>query len=129
MVRELMVDIRQEEVFLPIRFWFFFDREDKLKRTYHLVWLVGNHADASNDIVISAPGQTSENGILFVDATAKSREMDGFRRPWPNPVVMDDTTISLVDRKWDSYGLGPMIPSPSLEYRPLVREGGARVIE
>lgn len=128
-IRELMDDIRQEEFFSPIRFWFFFDREVNLKRTHDLVWLVGNHVDASNDIVISAPGQTSKNGILFVDATTKSREMDGFRRPWPNPVVMDDTTISLVDRKWDSYGLGPMIPSPSLEYRPLVREGGARVIE
>ncbi len=39
---------------------------------------------------------------------------------WPNVVVMDETTVELVDRRWAEYGLGETLPSPSDRYRKLL---------
>lgn len=47
-----------------------------------------------------------------VDATRKWAE-EGFDRPWPDLIRMDPATRALVDERWDSYGLGPFVPSPS----------------
>jgi len=40
---------------------------------------------------------------------------------------MDEETIKAIDTKWESLGLGPFIPSPSLRYKALTLPGGARV--
>ena len=47
-----------------------------------------------------------------IDATRKWKS-EGFDRPWPDLIVMDQDTQDLVDRRWESYGLGSFIPSPS----------------
>ncbi|MEZ5988977.1 MAG: menaquinone biosynthesis decarboxylase [Planctomycetota bacterium] len=47
-----------------------------------------------------------------IDATRKWAA-EGFDREWPDLIVMDEATRALVDRRWDSYGLGPFLPSPS----------------
>jgi hypothetical protein len=38
---------------------------------------------------------------------------------------MDDETIKQVDAMWDKLGLGSLIPSPSLNYKVLVKNNGA----
>jgi 4-hydroxy-3-polyprenylbenzoate decarboxylase len=31
---------------------------------------------------------------------------EGFTRPWPDEIQMDEKTKALVDRKWKEFGLG-----------------------
>jgi len=126
-VRELIDDIRREECFGDIRFWIFYDHTVNLRNSGDLLWLAGSNTDATEDIRIYEPDDVRKYGMLFLDATSKTLKMDGFQRPWPNPVVMNAETIGLVNRKWNSYGIGTMIPSPSARYSALVSEGEARV--
>ncbi len=41
-----------------------------------------------------------------IDATRKWRA-EGFTRDWPTPIVMSDTVKTLVDSRWEEYGLAP----------------------
>ncbi|HZK62678.1 MAG TPA: menaquinone biosynthesis decarboxylase, partial [Puia sp.] len=54
---------------------------------------------------------------MGLDGTTKTEALDDFHRDWPNIIIADDPTISTVDQKWASLGLGPFIPSPSLSFR------------
>ena len=57
----------------------------------------------------------------------KNSDNDGFKREWPNVTVMNDATIKLVDKKWESYGLGSILASPSLKYKTLnIGDGAVR---
>ncbi|MBE0648310.1 MAG: UbiD family decarboxylase, partial [Bacteroidales bacterium] len=88
-----------------------------------VVWLGANNIDPLRDCFFLERNGEKLNP-LFIDATRKSLEMDGFKRQWPNVIVMDDKTIQTVDAKWPSLGLGPNITSPSVRYKPLApREG------
>jgi 4-hydroxy-3-polyprenylbenzoate decarboxylase len=42
---------------------------------------------------------------------------------------MDEPTIRKVDKNWGEYGLGPLLPSPSVKYRSLILNDGATVHE
>jgi 4-hydroxy-3-polyprenylbenzoate decarboxylase len=57
------------------------------------------------------------NGILGLDGTRKTKELDNFQRDWPNIIVADEATIRAVDAKWDQLGLGPFLASPSLKFK------------
>lgn len=87
---------------------------------YDLLWLCGGNCDAERDILV-------RGGQLIVDARIKAGGINGFERRWPNPPIMSDEIISRVDSRWDDYGLGEFIPSPSLRYKGLTRKGGAAV--
>lgn len=82
------------------------------------LWRFCNNLDPRRDHFISG------RHIAF-DGTRKTAELDDFRRDWPNIIVSDEATIRAVDEKWDSLGLGPFIPSPSLRYRSQVYGEGA----
>lgn len=86
-------------------------------------WRFANNTDMRRDsrLLMDEAGRPH----LILDASTKTPELDGFTRPWPNVIVMDEETIQKVDSRWEAYGLGPFIPSPSRKYRPLVREKGA----
>jgi 4-hydroxy-3-polyprenylbenzoate decarboxylase len=60
---------------------------------------------------------------LLLDGTIKAYRKDGFPRKWPNIVCSDNNTISVIDKKWESLGLGELVISPSLKYQGLIREG------
>ena len=101
-----------------IKFIWAFDPNVNLSDPATLVWLASSNCDAVRDV--SAIG----GGLLF-DARVKAGGVNGFNRPWPNPVTMDQKTIDTIDRRWNTYGLGPFIPSPSLTYLPLVNGDSA----
>jgi 4-hydroxy-3-polyprenylbenzoate decarboxylase len=42
---------------------------------------------------------------MGIDATRKW-ESEGFRRPWPDEIVMDAATKKRIDSMWNSLGLG-----------------------
>ena len=103
------------------RFILIFNEGADLEDPFILFWLLGGNLEPDRDINV-VPG--TENTIL-IDATFKTSEHDNFRREWPNIVTMDDKTISDIDAKWESLGLGDLIESPSLKLKPLVKGDGA----
>jgi len=78
------------------------------------LWRFCNNLDPRRDHLYAG---TNKN-ILGLDGTRKTKAFDGFERPWPNIIVADDATIEPVDKKWDGLGLGELIISPSLKYKP-----------
>jgi 4-hydroxy-3-polyprenylbenzoate decarboxylase len=85
------------------------------------LWRFCNNIDPKRDNIIYEGPSHTEKGKIFacmgLDGTRKTKEMDNFHRDWPNIIVADDKTISAVDIKWDSLGIGPFISSPSLRYK------------
>ncbi|MCC6288169.1 MAG: menaquinone biosynthesis decarboxylase [Chitinophagaceae bacterium] len=88
---------------LPVALWRFCNNLDP-KRDNHLY----EYADAQNG---------KRMACLGLDGTRKTKAFDDFERDWPNIIVADAETISSVDSKWNSLGLGEFIPSPSLRYQ------------
>ncbi len=73
------------------------------------------------------PGRDTEiyGNMLLIDARAKIPRRPGFPARTPNVVASSRETIELVDRKWQDYGIGEFISSPSLKYRELLHGEGA----
>ncbi len=128
-VQEIADEIRLSDCFTDIRFWIVFDSWVDLKNPHEIVWLTGSNVEVHSDIRIFPAAKGRSAGMMFIDATVKSRELDGFNRPWPNPTVMDQKTIRLVDEKWPEYGVGAIIPSPSAKAVRLYQPGASREID
>jgi 4-hydroxy-3-polyprenylbenzoate decarboxylase len=94
-----------------------------LQDLFMLVWLTGGNLEPERDISITLTAENKK--IVFIDCTIKTEINDGFKRDWPNVVVMDETTISNIDRKWASLGLGDFINSPSRKFMRLNKGFGA----
>jgi 4-hydroxy-3-polyprenylbenzoate decarboxylase len=77
------------------------------------LWRFCNNLDPKRDHFYGG----KVKNILGLDGTRKTKELDDFDRPWPNIIVADDNTIAVVDKKWPSLNLGPLITSPSLLYK------------
>ena len=80
-----------------------------------VVWAVTTRADPARDTVIigGTPTDTLDpaspmpnlGSKMGIDATQKTAE-EGYGRPVQEGVAADAATVSLVDSKWDGYGLG-----------------------
>lgn len=84
-----------------------FDDEVDASDYYSALWIALNNIDPDRDCSI-------REGRLYCDARAKTKREDV--RDWPNVVTSLPETIQEVDRRWESYGLGPFMASPSLKY-------------
>jgi len=89
---------------------------------YMVLWQILGNTDPVRDIDF-----ISDNTI-FIDGTIKAFRTGGFPRKWPNVVCSSESTIREIDRKWEALGLGPLINSPSLKYRRLVRGDSDEVL-
>ncbi len=89
------------------------------------LWRFCNNLDPKRD---HSYGGTDKN-ILGLDGTRKTKDLDDFDRPWPNIIVADDKTIKTIDEKWDTLGLGPFIPSPSLQHKGQLYGEEASVLD
>jgi 4-hydroxy-3-polyprenylbenzoate decarboxylase len=87
-----------------------------------VAWQILGNSDPQRDIEI-----ISDNTI-FIDGTIKLNHGRRFPRKWPNIVCSDEETIRKTDQKWKSLGIGSFIPSPSLKYSVLLREGADEII-
>lgn len=94
-------------------------------RISDIVWLAANNIDPSRDCFYARDGNEQAVLPMAIDGTGKSLVADGFKRQWPNVLVMDDKTIEEVDALWNKLNVGPFIPSPSLNYKVLVNNEGA----
>jgi 4-hydroxy-3-polyprenylbenzoate decarboxylase len=87
---------------------------------FMVAWQVLANSDPVRD-------HTFLNGkTLLLDGTIKAYRK-GFNRKWPNPVCSGEDTISQIDEKWGSFGIGEFIVSPSLRYSQLCRPGEAEI--
>jgi 4-hydroxy-3-polyprenylbenzoate decarboxylase len=90
---------------------------------YHMVaWQILANTDPLRDHEYITPSS------LFIDGTIKKYRKEGFPRKWPNVVCSDANTISVIDEKWESLGVGGFIESPSKKYMKLSREGTDEII-
>ena len=94
-------------------------------RIADIVWLVANNIDPSRDCFYARDRIEQSVLPIAIDGTGKSLAVDSFKRQWPNVLVMNDKTILEIDSLWSQLGLGPLIPSPSLNYKVLVKNEGA----
>jgi 4-hydroxy-3-polyprenylbenzoate decarboxylase len=89
----------------------------------HMVaWQLLGNSDPQRDHEYISPS------CIFVDGTIKAYRKGGFSRRWPNVVCSDSKTITAVDQKWKSLGLGPFIHSPSVKNNRLCREGTDSIV-
>jgi len=105
----------KETHFKEIKFYLFVESLINPNDLPNVVWRSANNIDPSRDCNIYT--NAFDNKVLVIDATMKSKKNDKFNREWPNIIVSDENTINLVDSKWEKYGIGPFIKSPSLKYR------------
>ena len=89
------------------------------------VWRFSNNVDPKRDCLTIESTDDGAFNHLVLDGTRKTLAHDGFQRDWPNILTSDEATIALVDQKWQEYGLGTFLPSPSNKYRKQLYAGGA----
>ncbi len=94
-------------------------------RISDIVWLTANNIDPSRDCFYAKGINDQPILPMAIDGSGKSLAADGFTRQWPNVLAMDDKTIEEIDALWNQLNLGPFIPSPSLNYKALVKNEGA----
>ena len=94
-------------------------------RLQDITWLVANNIDPLRDCFYAKANLNTDVPPMAIDGSRKSLSTDGFHRQWPNVLAMDDETIRQVDELWGKLGLGEFIPSPSLNYKGLVKNEGA----
>ena len=96
-----------------------FDRRAEKMSANELLWLGAANTEPTRDI--SLHGST-----LIIDARAK-RPGANDENPsrWPNIVTADKATIDLVNSRWEEYGIGEEITSPSERYSMLKLSDGA----
>ena len=96
-----------------IKFIIIVDEEVNVDNLFDITWVTGNNIDPLRDVFI-----LNDNSV-FIDVTRKTAK-DNFKRDWPNPVVMNQETIKLVDEKWNKYFNYEFISSPSIKYKKMM---------
>ena len=124
-IRLIAERLNQEGLISNISFVIFVDHLLDVNRYSTISWVVSNNLDPMRDCFYVEDRVRGKYPVLFVDGTMKSHRLDGFTRDWPNVIVMDDKTIATIDAKWDSFGIGSFITSPSLQFKSLVINTGA----
>lgn len=81
-------------------------------RPSDLLWLAAANTDPRRDIRVV-------DDIIIVDARSKRPGYGDNPPRFPNVVSSLSETIHLVDSRWEEYGLGNLIESPSRRYRKL----------
>lgn len=89
------------------------------KDSKSILWSVLNNYNPKTDCTIKYVGEKS---CLIIDGATKSKEEQV--RDLPNPVLADDDTIQIVDRKFAENKL-EFIPSPSLQYKKMMGANSA----
>lgn len=96
-----------------VNFVLLFDVQAQGLDNTELLWLAAANTDPRRDVEL-------HESTLIIDARSKAGGADGFPQRFPNVVVSSDETVALVDSRWDEYGTGEFIPSPSKRYGRLL---------
>ncbi len=124
-IREVHQELSDSGALHGIHWLVYVDPEAVHIRMEDIVWLVANNIDPLRDCFYATSQNGQPTAPMAIDGTGKSLAADGFKRQWPNVVAMDDETIQYIDENWKKLGLGNFLPSPSLNYKVLVKNDGA----
>jgi 4-hydroxy-3-polyprenylbenzoate decarboxylase len=102
-------ELKQPEALIEV----LLDQSVDLENEFICYWLLGNNADPIRDMRIS-------DGALRIDSRTKVPGHLGVPKYWPNMVTSSQDTIRIINERWSMLGLGKLIPSPSLQYLPLI---------
>ena len=104
----------RENGFSGVRYAVVFDYQAAgAMRDEDLLWLAAANTDPRRDVVLTA------DGTLTVDVRSKRPGVEGNPPRFPNVAMSSMQTIRLVDERWEEYGIGPRLESPSRRYRKL----------
>lgn len=104
----------RENGFRGVRYAVVFDYQAAgAMRDEDLLWLAAANTDPRRDVVLTP------EGTLTVDARSKRPGVEGNPPRFPNVAMSSTQTIRLVDDRWEEYGLGERLESPSRRYRKL----------
>lgn len=104
----------RENGFRGVRYAVVFDYQAAgAMRDEDLLWLAAANTDPRRDVVLTA------DGTLTADARSKRPGVEGNPPRFPNVAMSSMQTIRLVDERWEEYGIGPRLESPSRRYRKL----------
>ncbi len=78
-----------------------------------LLWLAAANTDPRRDVRLLSGGE------LLFDARSKNPNVEGNPKRFPNVVMSSTEIIHKVDERWEEYGLGEFLESPSRRYRKL----------
>ena len=90
------------------------DAEVNVQNVSEVMWRVFNNTDPRRDVLmVDGPLDALDHSSplphygskMGIDATTKWPE-EGHTRQWPDDIVMNEDIKELVNRKWQSYGLG-----------------------
>ena len=116
---ELEIDLAEVAKSAECNYVVIFDKRAKGLTAEELLWLGAANTEPTRDISL-------HGSMLIVDARAKLPKANSNNPTrWPNIVTADEDTIALVDNKWNEYGIGDLIPSPSKHYSALKLSEGA----
>lgn len=85
-----------------------------------LLWFVAANTDPGRDMAVAG-------GMMVIDGRTKLPGGAGNPARTPNVVVSSPQTVMQVDLRWDEYGLGKELPSPSERYAALACSGSAEI--
>ena len=116
---DLEIDLEKVAESANCNFIAIFDKRAKDLSVEELLWLGAANTEPSRDFVL-------HGSTLTIDARPKHPKASSENPSrWPNVVTSDEATIALVDKRWNEYGIGEFIPSPSEHYRALKLSEGA----
>lgn len=113
-------------------------RTNEMDRIFRLILIVDHTVDVTDLFMVAwqllgnSDPQRDHDFIssqsVIIDGTIKAFRKGRFPRKWPNVVISDIETISTVDQKWNSLGIGKFINSPSTRYIRLCRRGNDEIL-
>jgi len=127
-VRQLNDDMFRQPGLHDVKMILYCEEVADINDMTEIVWRVTNNIDPKRDCFIAKAESETSMSHIGIDGTRKTKELDGFDRPWPNIIVADEETMNSVDAKWDQLGLGPLIESPSRKFRRQLYSEGAEVV-
>lgn len=124
-VNKLTSIIKDNKNLRKVKFIIVVDEGLDIRNLNDVCWYASGNIEPRRDCYLITGNESSNQSQMLIDGTRKTDSIDGFKRDWPNPVTSSLETINLIDKKWDSLGLGEFIQSPSLKYHSLKRGEGA----
>jgi 4-hydroxy-3-polyprenylbenzoate decarboxylase len=124
-IRDLNEKLFLNTELCDIKFIIYVEHSVDVNDIRDVVWRWSNNFDPKRDSYIIRAEDADHISHVGFDGTRKTKAHDDFDRDWPNIICASEATISAVDAKWPSLGIGPFLPSPSLKYRRQLYSGGA----